>query len=123
TVLISLGGLILAAILALAAATKPWLWVAGILVGLFSGPNQSASRSLLARMTPPAKENEFFGFFAFSGKFSAFLGPLALGVLTVMFHSQRVGMAVVLLLFCLGTLLLLQVDEGEGIRAANGKNQ
>lgn len=121
TVLISLGGLVLAALMALAAGSKPWLWAAGILVGLFSGPNQSASRSLLARMTPRARENEFFGFFAFSGKCSAFLGPLALGLLTEMFHSQRAGMTVVLLLFCLGGLLLLQVDEAAGIRAAGGQ--
>jgi UMF1 family MFS transporter len=118
TILISLAGLVIAAGMALAAASKPWLWVAGILVGIFAGPNQSASRSLLARMIPREKENEFFGFFAFSGKFTAFLGPLTLGILTELFQSQRVGMSVVLVLFVLGGLLLLKVDEQGGIKAA-----
>ncbi len=118
TVLISLGGLFIASALAISASTKPWLWVAGVLVGIFSGPNQSASRSLLARLTPANKENEFFGFFAFSGKFTAFLGPFALGILTEIFHSQRAGMAIVLVLFLLGGLLLWPVDEGAGMLAA-----
>ena len=122
TILISLAGLIGASTMALAATTKPWLWAAGIMIGIFAGPNQSASRSLLARMIPREKANEFFGFFAFSGKFTAFLGPLALGLLTELFQSQRVGLSVVLVLFTLGGLLLLPVDEQEGIRAALSGN-
>jgi len=118
TVLISIGGLIIASIITLSTSSKIWFWAAGILVGIFSGPNQSASRSLLARMTPPRKESEFFGFFAFSGKFTAFLGPLALGILTDFFQSQRAGMSIVLVLFVIGGLLLLKVDEQEGIEAA-----
>ena len=46
-----------------------------ILIGLASGPLQSASRSLLARMAPPEHMSEFFGFFAFSGKVTAFAAP------------------------------------------------
>ncbi|HSH14257.1 MAG TPA: MFS transporter, partial [Desulfurivibrionaceae bacterium] len=122
TVLISLGGLFCASVLALTATAKPWFWLAGVLVGIFSGPNQSASRSLLARLTPLSKENEFFGFFAFSGKFTAFLGPLALGILTGIFQSQRAGMAVVLVLFAAGGLLLWPVDE-EGGRLAAGRGE
>ncbi|MEN8142114.1 MAG: MFS transporter [Thermodesulfobacteriota bacterium] len=118
TVLISIGGLIIASLIALTAPSKAWLWGAGVLVGVFSGPNQAASRSLMARMTPTEMKNEFFGFFAFSGKFTAFLGPLLLGMLTGVFHSQRVGMSTVLILFITGGLLLLKVDEQEGIKAA-----
>src|SRR5262249_7125162 len=39
-----------------------------ILIGLAAGPIQSSSRTLLARMCPPDKVTEFFGFFSFSGK-------------------------------------------------------
>jgi UMF1 family MFS transporter len=118
TVLISIVGLIIASLIALSATGKAGLWVAGVLVGIFSGPNQAASRSLMARMTPAKMKNEFFGFFAFSGKFTAFLGPLLLGILTDIFRSQRVGMTTVLILFIIGGLLLLKVDEQEGIEAA-----
>ncbi|MCK5340317.1 MAG: MFS transporter [Desulfobulbaceae bacterium] len=114
TILISLAGLIVASIIAITAESKSLFWLAGIIVGIFSGPNQSASRSLMARFVPPDKENEFFGFFAFSGKFTAFLGPLFLGLLTEFFHSQRAGMSIVLVFFVLGGMLLVTVDEKEG---------
>ena len=94
-------------------------WLAGILIGIFSGPNQSASRSLMARFIPKNKENEFFGFFAFSGKATAFMGPFLLGYLTQAFDSQRYGVAVVLIFLAVGSLLLRFVDEEAGIDVAN----
>jgi UMF1 family MFS transporter len=72
----------------------------------------------MGRFVPPYVENEFFGFFAFSGKLTAFIGPLLLGILTQWTGSQRVGVAVVLLLFVIGLGLMLWVDESEGIEAA-----
>jgi UMF1 family MFS transporter len=118
TIAISLWGLILSALLAVVAPNKALFWVAGIGVGIFAGPNQSASRSLLGRFVPPDKENEFFGFFAFSGKATAFLGPFLLGVLTQISGSQRVGVSVVVVLLLIGLWLLRGVDEEAGIRAA-----
>jgi UMF1 family MFS transporter len=72
----------------------------------------------MGRFVPPKHQAEFFGFFAFSGKATAFVGPLMLGALTKAFESQRVGMASVLLFFVVGGLLLLLVDEQKGIAAA-----
>ena len=118
TILISLVGLFLASLLAVFAQSKSLFWLAGTLVGIMIGPNQSASRSLLGRFVPPDKENEFYGFYAFSGKATAFLGPLLLGQLTVMFQSQRAGIGVVAVFFLVGGLLLLQVDEAEGVASA-----
>jgi UMF1 family MFS transporter len=119
TIQISLIGLFAAGVLAVLAPSKALFWVAGILVGIFSGPNQAASRSLLGRFVPPDKENEFFGFFAFSGKATAFMGPFLLGVLTTAFGTQRAGIAVVLAFFVIGGILLTKVDEAEGIVMAN----
>ena len=118
TIQISLVFLIVATLLAIFTHSKTVFWVSGIMVGFFAGPNQSASRSLLGRFVPPEKENEFFGLFAFSGKATAFLGPLALGELTRVFHSQRAGVSIVAVLFVAGIVLLKWVDEKEGIRAA-----
>ncbi|MBN1240462.1 MAG: MFS transporter [Gammaproteobacteria bacterium] len=114
TIIVSLIGLIAATALAVTAASKEGLWVAGILLGIFVGPNQSASRSLMGRFVPRDAENEFFGFFAFSGKLTAFIGPLLLGILTQATGSQRAGVSVVLVLFVVGFVLLLRVDENEG---------
>ena len=121
TIQITLVGFVIAAIIAVVPQEKIWFWVAGILVGLFAGPNQSASRSLMGRFVPQNKETEFYGFYAFSGKATAFLGPLLMGVITQASGSQRYGMATVGLFFIVGGLLLRTVDEQKGIRMAREK--
>jgi UMF1 family MFS transporter len=118
TIEISLWGLTVASLLAVLAPNKLLFWIAGIVVGIFAGPNQSASRSLMGRFVPPDKENEFFGFFHFSGKATAFLGPFLLGTLTGVFDNQRAGVSIVVVLFAIGHLLLRRVDERAGIEAA-----
>lgn len=121
TIQITLVGFVIAAIVAVVPQEKIWFWIAGILVGLFAGPNQSASRSLMGRFVPQNKETEFYGFYAFSGKATAFLGPLLMGVITQASGSQRYGMATVGLFFIIGGLLLRTVDEQKGIRMAREK--
>ena len=121
TIQITLIGFVIAATIAVVPQEKIWFWIAGILVGLFAGPNQSASRSLMGRFVPQNKETEFYGFYAFSGKATAFLGPLLMGVLTQAFQSQRIGMATVGLFFIVGGLLLRTVDEQKGIRMGREK--
>lgn len=117
TIVISLLGLIAASLLAVLATSQMWFWIAGILLGVFVGPNQAASRSLMGRFVPHELENEFFGFFAFSGKLTAFVGPLLLGVLTDVSGSQRLGVSIVVVLFVLGLVLLLPLDERAGSEA------
>jgi UMF1 family MFS transporter len=118
TVMMTLLLLSMAVMIAVWAPTVTWFWVAGILIGLFVGPNQSASRSLMGRFVPERHQAEYFGFFAFSGKATAFMGPLLLGGATKAFDSQRAGVATVLLFFVVGGLLLARVDERAGIAAA-----
>ena len=105
-------------LMAVLAPNEMVFWIACVIVGIFAGPNQSASRSLMGRFVPPDKKNEFFGFFAFSGKATAFAGPLLLGRLTEAFGSQRVGVSVVVVLFLIGLALLARVDEEEGVAAS-----
>ena len=118
TVALSVAALAVATIVAAAAPNRTWFWVAAVLVGIFAGPNQSASRSLMARFVPPKHESEFFGFFAFSGKVTSFLGPALLGVLSDL-YSQRVGVASLLVFFVVGGLLLWRVDERQAIADAH----
>jgi len=117
TIMVSLVALSIATVIAVLAPTRAWFWVAGIGIGLFVGPNQSASRSLMGRFVPERHQAEFFGFFAFSGKATAFMGPLLLGELSGAF-GQRVGMGSVLLFFVLGAGLLMTVSEKAGIEAS-----
>jgi UMF1 family MFS transporter len=81
------------------------------LIGIASGPAQAASRTLLARMSPPEKLTEFFGFFAFSGKITAFAAPFAIGVVTAATGSQRIGIGSSVLFLIAGLVLLQWVRE------------
>ena len=119
TIQLSNIGLIIACLLAVFTTSKTVFWIAGILIGVCSGPNQASSRSLMARFIPKDKTNEFFGFFGFSGKATAFVGPMMLGILTEAFGSQRFGVAIVALLVFAGAFFLHRVDEKEGISSAN----
>ena len=77
----------------------------------FFGPAQAASRSLMARLAPPAMQAEMFGLHALSGKATAFVGPALFGWATVAFDTQRAGMASVLVFLAVGGALLWTVDE------------
>jgi MFS transporter, UMF1 family len=80
-----------------------------MLIGITSGPIQSSSRTLLARLCPQGKMTEFFGFFSFSGKITAFAAPLLIGAVTHASGSQRLGIASSLIFLAGGLLLLLKV--------------
>jgi MFS transporter, UMF1 family len=80
-----------------------------LLIGVALGPIQASSRTLLARICPPAQTTEFYGFFAFSGKVTAFAAPLAIGLVTTLTASQRLGISVSLVFLIAGLLLLLTV--------------
>lgn len=118
TILLSLVVLTAATALGAAAPSGTVFWIAATGIGLTVGPNQAASRSLMGRFAPAGKRAEFFGFFAFSGKLTAFAGALLLGQVTAWTGSQRWGMASVIGFFLLGGMLLLFVDERAGIAAA-----
>jgi len=118
TILVTLVALTAATGLAVWAPTRGWFWLSGMLIGVFVGPNQSASRSLMGRFVPERHQAEFFGFFTFSGKVTSFAGPLLLGVVTAALHSQRAGVATVLGFFLLGGVLLLRVNEKQAINEA-----
>ena len=111
TILLTLVGLTLATATAALAPNRFWLWLSGLTVGLFVGPNQSASRALMGRLTPAAHRAQFFGFYTLSGKVTSFLGPILLGSATALFHSQRAGIATIIPFFLTGGLLLLTVRE------------
>lgn len=88
---------------------KQMFWIAGVLIGLMIGPNQSCSRSLMSQLTPKEKQNEFFGFFALTGKATSFLGPLLFGIITN-FYSQQIALWVVVVFFVIGLLLFNRIN-------------
>ncbi len=111
TVLIALVAITLISAALLLVTSTAWFWALALLFGAFFGPAQAASRSLMVRLAPPEMMTEMFGLYAFSGKSTAFLGPLLLGWVTFLFDSQRAGMATVLVFFIVGGALLTRVEE------------
>jgi UMF1 family MFS transporter len=122
TVMITLVALTAATLIGVLAPTKTWLWVSGILIGIFGGPNQAASRSLMGRFSPLRHQTEFFGFYALSGKITSFMGPIALGTVAELARSQRAGVATVIAFFVVGGVMLALVAERRGIAEAGAAN-
>ena len=93
---------------------KEIFWFSGILLGFMVGPNQSCSRSLMSRLTPKEKKNEFFGFFALTGKATSFLGPMLFGIIALYF-SQQIALSVVIILFFIGFILFNRIPFKDSI--------
>jgi UMF1 family MFS transporter len=86
---------------------KAVFYVIGVVAGACMGGSQSASRSLMAMLTPSDHEAEFFGFYdGFCGKASAVIGTFVFGLLSWMTGSQRVAVLSVGLFFVAGLSLL-----------------
>lgn len=89
-----------------------------VILGLVQGGVQALSRSLYARLIPPSKSAEFFGFYNMMGKFAAVIGPVLMGWAAVMTGSSRASILAVAVLFVAGMVLLWTVDPEEGQAAA-----
>jgi MFS transporter, UMF1 family len=111
TILIALVGLFACGATAVVVTSALAFWIAGGLLGIFVGPTQAASRSMMARMAPPDMRTEMFGLYALTGKITAYIGPFALGTVTYWTGSQRMGVATILAFFLVGMVLLLPVKE------------
>jgi UMF1 family MFS transporter len=111
TILVAIVGLFVAGTVALLAHDKTTFWIVALAIGIFVGPAQSASRTLMARLAPAHQRTEMFGIYALTGKVTAFIGPFLFGTATAWFQSQRAGMATILVMFVVGGLLLTLVRE------------
>ena len=93
-------------------------YVLAIVIGLVQGGVQALSRSLYARLIPPDKSAEFFGFYNMLGKFAAILGPLMVGVVGMLTDSSRLAILSISILFVAGGVLLYFVNVEAGQRMA-----
>ena len=111
TILIGLAAIVVLSTGMLFISTQGLFFALGAVLGVFFGPVQSASRSLMARLTPPGEEAEAFGLYALSGKVTAFVGPWLVGAVTLASGSERWGLATVLPFLVVGAVLLLRVPD------------
>ena len=93
-------------------------YVLAIVIGLVQGGVQALSRSLYARLIPPDKSAEFFGFYNMLGKFAAILGPLIVGIVGMLSESSRLAILSISVLFVFGGILLYFVNVEAGQKMA-----
>lgn len=84
-------------------------WTFGLIMCLFVGPAQSASRSFLSRMVPAERQGEMFGLYATTGKAATFLAPTAFALFVTLFGAQVWGVLGIALVLLVGLILLLPV--------------
>ena len=84
---------------------------------LFFVTGLSASRTLMAKISPPEMATQFFGLYGLSGSITAFLAPLLVAVVTDITRSQRIGFASLVMLIVVGGLMLGLVREEQATRA------
>jgi UMF1 family MFS transporter len=114
-VLLSLAGLTVTGAGALLSESVTAMWCWAGLLGIFVGPSQAASRTLMARLSPPERLAEYFGLYTLSGNLTAFAGPVLVGLITQWSGDVRLGLVLVVApMIALGALLLVPVNAGSG---------
>ena len=94
----------------LIAQTKSEFFYNVMVISFFIGSIQSASRVMMTKLLNKTDLGKGFGLFSFSGRVTAFAGPLMVGTLTYL-YSQRIGFLSVSFFFVLGFLLMISVKN------------
>lgn len=93
----------------------------GGLIGAGGGALQSASRTMMVRQADPEKMTESFGLYALTGKATAFIAPISIGLVTKISANQSIGITPIIVLFVLGLVLLVLVrSKGDPRPAEEG---
>ncbi len=91
--------------------SKTHFWIAAGGLGVFFGPIQASSRSLMSRLAPAELRTQLFGLYALAGRATGPLGAFLVGWATLASGNQKTGIAVVAVSLILGLLLMLPVRE------------
>lgn len=111
TIVLSLIGLIAIGGVILMIEDKHLFIYLSLGLGIFMGPVQAASRTMVSKLCPRELITQGYGLYAFTGKSISFFGPLLFGIATSIFGTQQAGMASIVLFWVVGLLLLLKVRE------------
>ena len=107
---ISLIGLLVTGSCILISDSKLMFFASALSLGLFVGPVQSASRTLVSRLSNENVITENYGLYALTGRAAAFLGPFCYALATDVFQTQNAGIATILLFWMLGLVLVRKLD-------------
>jgi len=108
-IVISLIGILVSGTILLLLSGQTAFWVMGLILCLFVGPAQSASRTYMARLTKLGEEGKMFGLYATTGRAVAFVAPAMFALLTAITDNQRVGGFGILLVIAAGLFAMRYV--------------
>jgi UMF1 family MFS transporter len=86
-------------------------YVLAFMVATVQGGVQALSRSFFARLIPPDRAAEFFGFYNMLGKFAAIIGPFLVASVVTATGDSRAGIQAILVLFLIGGGILFFVRD------------
>ncbi len=111
-ILVAIGGIVACCLTVFFAAGsgKALFWIVGIVLAVFVGPAQAASRSFLARVTPAGHEGEVFGLYATTGRAASWMASLLWGVFIALAANQTLyGILGIALVLAVGFVMLIFV--------------
>lgn len=111
TIIVSLFGLILTGLAILAVHDQYTFIALALVLGLFIGPVQAASRTLAGRLSPTDMITQTYGIYALTGKSVSFLGPLAYAAAVTATGTQMAGMMSIIFFWLAGLVLMVFVKE------------
>ena len=89
----------------------PWqYWLLQLTLAMAGTGTFAFARSILALMTPPGMAARVFGFYTTVGRAAGSIGPFLFGLIVSVTGDQHSGFVVVVILFFIGTCMLLKVD-------------
>mgnify|MGYP003968623285 FL=1 len=105
----SIATLILAVFAIVFSPSKEFFFFSLLLVAATIGPLQSASRTLMSKISSQNTQGVSFGLYALSSKATAFVGPFMAGTITY-FVSQQAGFASISILFLVSLFMLYNLE-------------
>ena len=91
-------------------------YICGSAIGAAGGTLQAASRTMMVFHTTPERSVEAFGLYALSGKATTFIGTMGVTVVTLISGSQRIGIALPLIVLFIAGMVFLRWVKPMGER-------
>jgi len=95
-------------------------YICGCAIGAAGGTLQAASRTMMVFHTTPERSVEAFGLYALSGRATTFIGTLGVTVVTLATGSQRIGIALPLIVLFMAGMIALRWVKPMGDEVVGG---
>ncbi|HLP23302.1 MAG TPA: MFS transporter [Microbacteriaceae bacterium] len=90
-------------------------WIGGLLLSLFVGPTQSASRTFLGRLTTPGKEGELYGLYATTGRGLSWMTGLIFAIVVGATGDTAWGIFAIVAVLLAGLILVVRIPAPERV--------